>query len=712
MNPFLNDVEQYQRNYNLKHASVSQIAKMISSQLNIDFDKAAQFVLDKMNETGGDFELKSPRMMRLRKVARGTREIEETDFLDYIDEANEQNLIISPSLVTYTPPDVLKSVTAVWLDENIELRRKAKTKMFVLKQAGDITGSQLSDYDQNAKKIRINTVSGMRGFKGNPLYLATGHSSLTSTCRAAAGYGNATVERFIAGARHYHSPEIAKANILTVITSESKSDFEQVIEKYNLTYPSVDQVMSLIQLSTDMYWQIPVSLKEIRDLVSSITPLERAIYCYSGDFYHVAQFNPEFARQFVSDMIVEDISTIGDVDTDDILKTIGKTEQVYINSLCADILMGKTHDDVKANDPEGWKAIGKTAKKVSETLATYADFINTFFAPACLPPTVANIKSIQRRVALTADTDSSIFTTQYWVEWYTGSLKRTTSGDRVWYLMTYMGCQCIAHSLAMLSANMGVERKSIFRLSMKNEYGFPQFALTSAAKHYFCTMSIREGNVFENAELDVKGVGLRGSEFPPLTLKRADAMMSEILDTVNRGEKVDEEELLERIAGYEKETVDSIISGNYDYLKSGSVKPDTVNMIHYSFWESVMAPKYGKSIEPPFPTVNINTILNNKTDINDYIKSLALKDPAMANRFETWIEHYKRNDFKSIRLPSMAIRSCGIPKELLPIIDFRKIIFQVNKPFYMILETLGLDIVDREHYRLVSEYLDRPLIPE
>lgn len=712
MNPFVRDLDHYQRNYDLKKAAIVQISKAISSRLGIDQVEAANFVLHQMQKPGGDFELKVPKMTRLRKIARGHRESEEIGFLDYIDEACEQDLIISPSMVTYMPASVRKSVTAVWLDENINLRRVAKSKMFVLKQAGDVTGSQLADYDQNAKKIRINTVSGMRGFKGNPLFLATGHSTLTSTCRAAAGYGNATIERFIAGARHYHTPEIVKANILSTITIESAEEFQSIIDKYGLVYPTVEQAISLIVSSTDMYWRIPESINEIRALLESISPIERAMFCYSGDFYHVAQFNPSFAKSFITDMIVEDLSDIGEVDTDAVLRTIGKTEQVYINSLCASVLMGKTHDDVRRDDPAGWMLIGRTAQKVANTLNRYSDFINVFFATRSLPPTIASLRSIQRKVALTADTDSSIFTTQYWVEWYTGSLARTQRGDSVWYLMTYMGCQCIAHSLAMLSASMGVERSAIFRLSMKNEYGFPQYAITSSAKHYFSNISIREGNVFEKVELEVKGVGLRGSDYPPLTLERTDAMMTEVLGKVDRGELIDEEELLERIAGYERETVDAILSGDGAYLKTGSVKPDTSNMIHYDFWENVMAPKYGKSIEPPFPTVNINTTLANKSAIADYIDLLQTKDPAMANRMYTWLEHHRRKDFQSIRLPTMAIRSCGIPDELRSIIDYRKIIFQVNKPFYMILETLGLDIVDRDHFRLVSDYLDKPLIPE
>ncbi len=705
INPFLRDLDSYQRDYNFLGNAKSQISKYISTMLGVTEEQARGFVERKMVEEGSKFEFKDPPMQRLQKVGRGRREQQTVGFLEYIDETVNQDLIMSPSMVSYLPAHVKKSTTAVWLDDNIKLRKEAKNAMFVLKQAGDDLGSQLKNYEQNSKKIRINSVSGMRGFKGNPLYMATGHSTLTSTCRAAAGYGNATIERFITGARHYHTPEIVKANILTVINVKDPTSYVRTIEKYNLVYPTAEQAMEVVTASTDMYFRNEKELSEIHELLSKLTPLDRALFCYSGDFFHIAKFNESFVRKFISEMIVSDIEQDDSVNPDEVMGNLNKTIEVYVNSLCADIMAGATHKDVKANNPDGWNTMGQTANAVQNTLDKYGDFISHFFAVEHLPPTVASIRAIQRKAALTADTDSSIFTTQWWVRWFTGSLGRNKTADAVWYLITFMGCECIAHSLAMLSANMNVARNVIFRLSMKNEYGFPQFAITSAAKHYYCNMSIREGNVFRKMELDTKGVGLRGSEYPQITLDRTDALMTEILGKINDSVLIDEVELLERISGWEKEVANSILAGEHKFFKSSSINPGTINEIYYNFWEEVLSPKYNSAGELPVPTINLNLTLNNKTAVKEFIKNLDSKDPEMAKRFANWMNRLGRTTLEATRFPVMNIAETGLPVEFREIIDIRKIVYQVNKPFYMILETLGLNIVDENYHQLVTDYL-------
>lgn len=709
-NPFMKELGHYQRNYDLLGTTKSQISKYLATMEGISIEEANEFVERKMGESGSKFEFKDPPMKRLYKVRKGTREEQTVGFLEYINEAINQEYIMSPSMVTYLPPHVKKSTTAVWLDANIQLRKEAKNAMFVLKQAGDNLGSQLKNFEQNAKKIRINSVSGMRGFKGNPLFLATGHSTLTSTCRAAAGYGNATIERFISGARHYHTPEIAKANILTTISVKDKDSYQEVIEKYNLTYPTAEMALEVVQASTDMYFRNDEEIADIHELLSKLTPLERALFCYSGDFFHIAKFNDGFARKFVSDMIVSDLSSIGDIDPDKAVSTLNKTDIAYVNSLRADVLAGSTHSDLKKSSPEGWLKVGKTAQAVQDALAKYSDFIGHFFAVEHLPPTVASIRSIQRKTALTADTDSSIFTTQEWVRWYTGSLARSETADAIWYLITFMGCQCIAHSLTMLSANIGVERQAIFRLSMKNEYAFPQFAITSASKHYYCNMSMREGNVFKKMELDVKGVGLRGSEYPPITLERTDALMEEVLGKINDNVLIDEVELLNRISGWEKEVVHSIVKGEYTFLKSSNINPGTTNEIYYDFWEKILADKYATAGELPIPTVSVNLTLNNKTELADFTKKLREMDPNMGSNFAKWIYDKNRSNLNSMRFPVMNLAGVGIPPEFRTIIDYRKIVYQVCKPFYMILETLGLNIVDKDYHQLVTDYLGGDLV--
>lgn len=701
-NPFLFPIDQYKRDIDIRQGYREQVAKYISLMRNIPYSQALEFVTKEL-KSNGKFGLKDPDMLKLQKVARGKRVQQETTFLEYIDDIIDSDRIVSPSMVVYERPEVEKSVTAEWQDDNIAARKKSKKEMFRLKQIGEIVKSQLADYDQNSRKIRINSVSGMRGFKGNPLFLATGHSSLTSLCRAAAGYGNGTVERFLSGSRHYHTAEIAKANILAMVTIENLSRYVPIIEKYELVLPTVDDVMSMVERSTSLYWDTPHELAIIREMVSGLTDLERAVVCYSGDFYHVAKLNPELVRRLMSDLIADDISDVPDVDTQTELKTLDATETAYVNALCANTLMGTTHDLVKDRDPEGWMRIGKTAYKARQALSNYADLINVLFTPNHLPPTVAALKSIQRRASLAADTDSSIFTTEYWVEWYSGHLKRGETEDRIWYLMTYMVCQCIAHALAMLSANVGVEKSMTHRLAMKNEYAFPEFALTNLAKHYWSTMSMREGNVYKELELEIKGVELRGSTAPKHILKATEELMFDIMRHIDRGEQMKAYDVLHRVAGYELDTIRSIMRGEYTYLRSDSVKPNTKKMCYHELWQDVFAPKYGKSVEPPYPCVKISTDLVNKTTLAQWLTEI--EDEALQARMAAWLDKYNRSDLKTILLPTMAIKSIGLPVEIQSAANVRRLAYMINSGFYRILEACGLFLVDRNNYRLVYDFL-------
>lgn len=709
MNPFIKDVSEYTRDYKLRKAGVEQVALYIASMRNISIEEATEFVVNKLKSDDPKFGFKDPDVLRLKKVSRGKREEDTTGFIDYIEEADSEGLIISPSLVTYLPPKVRKSVTAAWLTDNIAARGRAKFKMFQFEQIGDIVKAGLANGEQNARKIRINTVSGQRGFKGNALFLTTGHSTLTSTCRAAAGYGNAIIERFVAGARHYHTFEVARANILAVATMADLDGIKTIVEKYNLCYPTPEQAFSVVHRSTKLYVSNKHEEDLILELLTKITPVQRAAFCYGGDMYHIAKFNDEFARRFISEMIMadglpEEYRTL-DIETKVEVKKLSGSEKAYVNALCLDVLAGETYENVEENDKEGWKTIGRTSRSLKDNLNKYSDFISTLLAVNHLPPTVGSLRSIQRRVCLAADTDSAIFTTQGWVEWYKGDLKRTILGDRVWYLITYMGCECIANALAILSGNMGVDPDMTFMLAMKNEYSFPEFALTSMAKNYFASMSMREGNVFKKPRMEVKGVELRGSKMPAKILKAADDMMAEILHKVDNSILIDEDELLERIAGFEKDTVDSIMKGDPEYLTTGSIKADTARTIHYDLWMKVFSPKYGESVPPPYPTVSISTDLDNKTKLKEFIAGVKEKDPALGNRLQDWIIEHRRDNLKTIMLPIMSIRQCGIPDELRSAVNVRKLAYQINSAFYAILESIGLNIVDRDHHRLVSDYL-------
>ncbi|WP_227625177.1 family B DNA polymerase, partial [Klebsiella pneumoniae] len=55
-------------------------------------------------------------------------------------------------------------------------------------------------------------------------------------------------------------------------------------------------------------------------------------------------------------------------------------------------------------------------------LGDYAILINAFWVTNNMPASVAWIRDSVRQVAITSDTDSTIFTVQDWVQWYCGKV--------------------------------------------------------------------------------------------------------------------------------------------------------------------------------------------------------------------------------------------------------------------------------------------------
>lgn len=700
-NPFVRDTEEYKRDLNLRRGTVEQIAKYTALKLNKPYEEVYKHVLKEIS-SNPEFRVRDRKMTYLQKVKDGERERKDITFLQFMDLAIKTDRILSPSLVVYQTAEENKSVTADWLDTNIEGRRESKSEMFRLGQLGDTVGSQLKNYEQNSKKIRINSVSGMRGFPGNPLFIKTGHSSLTSTCRAAAGYGNSTVERFLGGSRHYHTPEITKANLVAILTMEPYDKWQKIIDRYNINYPTPEEVYKMVDRGSTYYWRSEEETENIMTIIRNMTPLERAIVTYSGDMYHLALYNEELVKKLITDFLVLDLPDYGEFDYDYEIKNMAKTDAAYIYSLCSEELRGTTIDRLKNDDFEAYKKVAITARAVKDILVKYTDLIEVLFVPNHLPPTVGNIRDSIRYNGIVADTDSTIFTTQWWVEWMTGNIKRGLIEDRVWYFTTYVVCQCIAHNLALLSANIGVEPKFIKRLSMKNEYGFPVLLNTNGGKTYAALVSIREGNVFEEYDLDIKGQGLRGSSAPKYVLDGVKDLINNTLNAIDKGEELYGVDIIQYVANYEMEVMRSIDKGDPAYLRTFSVKEDKI--FHYNLWNKIFARKYGEITEMPVPSVKLTLDLNNKTDITEWLNNIEDKEIAKGLENYLFVEN-KRNNFKTTYLPYQIIRNDGIPPEFRQVSNLKKLTYDICSGFYLVLESCGLFIVDRDNHRLAYEFL-------
>ena len=160
----------------------------------------------------------------------------------------------------------------------------------------------------------------------------------------------------------------------------------------------------------------------------------------------------------------------------------------------------------------------------------------------------------------------------------------------------------------MMSANFGVEQKRIHQIAMKNEFKFDVFVPTNVGKHYFAYISCREGNIYKEFGKEIKGVHLKSSNVPKVIMKQADDMMTEIMDTVIRGEKISLKKFLTEIADTEREVKRSILAGESTYFRNAQVKSadsytkdeELSPYQNYTFWQEVFAPKYGDAPPPPY----------------------------------------------------------------------------------------------------------------
>lgn len=156
---------------------------------------------------------------------------------------------------------------------------------------------------------------------------------------------------------------------------------------------------------------------ELELFVNKMTGLQKAAFLYTGDLYHLRVHNDSFIFKFVTEMLkVRESEHI-----EDPIKALHQYDETYVvlaHSLNREEMMGKgKRYDTMFEDGLIYRLLG-TIQNAHESVSRYGDFIACFFRTDNLPPSVVHFPKSIRRSVLTSDTDSTIFTTQDWVRWY------------------------------------------------------------------------------------------------------------------------------------------------------------------------------------------------------------------------------------------------------------------------------------------------------
>ncbi|AFQ96745.1 hypothetical protein STRATTON_33 [Erwinia phage vB_EamM_Stratton] len=727
--PFRLTEDEYHRDIDIIDAYYEQLALYIhtvtAGKYSLEFCREQ---VEDMFKPGGELVQDFPVCkMWVRNQKTGDREEKYTTVDRLFRTVIDKQIISAPSLTFYVPEHVKRSKLAEFTAENVRKRAVVKKEMYVAAAAGNEVLKINKKNEQNAVKTLNNGMSGAFSSPYTVIFNQSSHSVLTSTCRTATSFGNAGNERLLGGRRHYDTPSRVLDHFLSIGTLTDWQGFKACMDKYNLHYPSVDEVMEVVEHSSKDYFINPEGLAFIRQYATNTTALTRAAFVYMGDFYHLAKYNDQFMRGFIGALIAEEMEEeITDWDAAE--KSIDGDMEIIISQFRTDIVpLGKSFSDVKLKDEdtnkaEPWekqdkyKELIRSAVYLQKTIGHYACLIRNVLTTKNLPINIARMPDVVRSVGVVSDTDSTMMTAQWWAQWYTGQ-HYGREATRVSDAMIYLATQHLRHLMASMSVNIGVAKERLFLYAMKNEYKFDSFALTTKAKHYFSIITGQEGQLKKDPELEVKGVSLRTSNIPPVIMKEFKRTIKQLCEIVARGDKIEIIPLLEKVAGIEHTVANSIRSGNAGYLKTTNIKERTAynendekNYHYHRFYNEVFGPKFGHIGEPPYDGVKLPVSLQTKTAVKEWLESI--KDPMIKASATQWFESTNFRTYRTLILPEHLVENYGIPQELIDIADIRRTAFATVEPYYHILECLGVFMMDKNRTRLLSDYYGESLDAE
>lgn len=706
MSTFVKPTEDYRRNLDIKSAYLNDMTLALARATGQSEERCREYV-ERVTSEGGRLPAIDPPMKYVGRDKNNDRHLKVTTFLKYLDTVTKNNLILSPSLTVYQNADVKRSMTAKYIAGNVIARSKAKSEMFAADEVGNKALSEYKNNEQQTRKTKNNALSGAHCSDSTPLFLDTIHSSLTSTCRSASGYGNANNEKILAGSRHYWNWDVVAANIASIATNTDLVAFEAMMTKYNVHYPTADEAMTVIHRGSQMYWRNTAKMDVLYQLVSGLAPVERAAFVYIGDLYHLARYNDELMRTMITKL-----SAVCDVEVEDpkqYLDTLTEEAAALVSLLCGKYMGGKKLKAFDSFEPAVQRLIGGTAKNMYDTLAEYEDLIKNILVTENIPASLANLPTIVRRCAITSDTDSTIFTVQDWIRWFNGSISFSDEAVNAGHAIAFLTSASITHVLAIMSANMGVRKQQLHQYAMKSEYYFPAFSLTSRAKTYYGYMAAQEGRVFVEPELELKGAVLKGSKSPTMVRTAASDMIRYILDTTIAGEKLSLNKALRTVAQLERDIIRSIEAGDSEFYKSAEIKtpdsykadPERSPYFHYLLWEEVFAPKYGNIEAVPYGAIKVTIQANNRTEFASWLESI--EDQALRLRLIEFLAKHNKTNLTMINVPKAMVMKHGVPKELIQGIAIRKIVIDLCEPMYVLLESMGYFMLDGKQRRLISD---------
>lgn len=653
---------------------------------------------------------KNPKVKFKERSLKGDQTMKVTTLHEYVMYTKRSGDIIVPSFTVYFSRKKKGSLHAEFININVNSRAEHKKLALKFKLAGDMAKFIYHNVIQKVKKIFNNSLSGAYASMGTVLNNASAHYTLTSITRSVTSIGNAIAESFVSGNRHYKDPDVTFNHIVAIAYIVDEEKIKETIEEFNLHIPSVDEVMYGILKSTSKYWRSIEKEKVIYEYLSKISKYQRTAILYTNDLFHIRKHNDKLIRSLIKDVLEFDIMPLTMEEADIVIKESDGwvlNLAVHVNM---SIMKGKRIDQLSL---ENKRTLASFILGVSKGYLKYAGLVQTFLITDIFPNSMAYIKDMLREAIVLSDTDSTCTTYGEWVTWYFG--KHEFSDEAVSMTATIMSIvtQSTDHYIKKFAANMNIDNNAANYLEMENEYLWDVFVNTNVSKHYFANILIQESNVLNpevpKDSLEIKGVNLIVPNAYQEMRVISNKLMTDILGNIGTNKDLSLEDTVDHVKYAENIIYESMLRGSPDVLKLEKIKPansyklgPTVsNYLYYTLWQDVFSEKYGESPPPQFMAVKMPTTVGTRKAMNDYLETI--EDERIKYKFKEFLKKVGKEHIATIRLPLLIVHESGIPKELLPIMDFKRVIKDNVNHLYIILEGLGYYIKDNS---ILLEELD------
>lgn len=689
---FLRDRSFYKRSINPIEQYIEQNSFYLQRMSGRPIERCKSFIVKSLREKRYQ-GVSDPIVDFYERNDYGDREVFALPLTQYLKDVTNKRQILVPTFTTYKHPDEEVSIISEFTEGNVNRRSVVKKEGQLAESRGDLNLATEKENEQANMKTYNNAMSGVLGSEGSFLQNETGHNTLTSITRTMTSIGNALNECMISGNRHYRNHDVALDNVIYRAQSCDRDEIILCMAQFGLKYPTLEDCMNVISRGLHFYANDRRSLREIEEFVEKLDSVERASIVYTQDLYHLRELNPNFVRTLLTEMAYR-----GGSDTvDDALGYLGKVNHGILNfahQILIDKLAGKSKDYKEIEEPI-LQDIARVARNIEKTVKKYSPLINAFFLTKAPPSGTAYIAGMVRRTVGLSDTDSTMFSIDEWVMWYFGKLTFRPEAYGIAGAVMFFATESIAHCLAIFSANMGVADKHLFTLQMKPEFVFPVFAQTTVAKHYFTFKLVKEGMVYAVPEAENKGVHLKSSAVSANLMKQSHEKMLEILYKVMNEELIDLHSEVKQVADLERHIEKSLLSADLEYYKRSKVKqtnaytqdPLRSPFQHHTFWQMVFEKTYTSITPPPYNVIKIPTNLITPTATKNWIESI--ETPAVKEGFIAWMIKHNKKKVPTFYLCADYVKAYGIPKEIIPIINVKKILMELTGTRRMVLESCG-----------------------